>query len=214
MFVSDTVAVGRAAEGRQRIEKAGCQPSQSAIAQRRVRLVANDRVEIDAEIGERLARCFIKPQIDHCVFQQPADQELHRQVVDPLFLLFVRAFGGSEPGIDNTVANGQRQRHAPVIERYMRTVLAERVFEVVFDCHLQIVVDICWCSKNEIAIMELIGSLGVLAGQVLNRFRPLRAKAQAILHFAHAILQGMDRPKVTVACRRVARSPESATTGR
>ena len=43
-----------------------------------------DAVEVDAELGERLARGLGQAEVAERVEQQPPDQELEREVVDPL----------------------------------------------------------------------------------------------------------------------------------
>src|SRR5581483_8784462 len=52
MNVADSVAIGRDLERRHRFHEAGGAPAEAAIAARRVGLELDDRVEVDAEVGE------------------------------------------------------------------------------------------------------------------------------------------------------------------
>ena len=64
------------AQRRNRIEEAGCQPPQTAVAQRGFRLQffqVGQRVSVP---GQQLLRLCVKPQIEQVVAQQPPDQKL------------------------------------------------------------------------------------------------------------------------------------------
>ena len=54
VFVADAVAHARHAQRGHRIEEAGRQPAEAAVAQRRVGLALGQRVDVDAEVGQRL----------------------------------------------------------------------------------------------------------------------------------------------------------------
>ena len=71
-------------------------------------------VEVDAELVERLAHRLGDAEIGQRVEQQPADQELERQIVDALAPVGVDAGGGFEPAVDDDVAGGEGDREKPV----------------------------------------------------------------------------------------------------
>jgi len=139
VFVADAIAVGGAAQRRHRIEEARRQPAEATVAQRRVGFVVQHGGEIEAEARHGVARHLGQANVHDRVFQQTADQEFHRQVIDALGLGGVGGAGGAEPGLDDAVANRQRQRHAHVVDRGVGEVLALRELEVPQDRLAQVI---------------------------------------------------------------------------
>ncbi len=137
VLVADAIAHRRAAQRRQALHEAGREPPEAAIAQRRVGLVLKRRGEVDAQLGHRLLDLVAHPDIDDRVLEQPADQEFHRQVVDPLLLPLVGRPRRREPGIDESVPDRPAERHPPVEQRRMRRVLPEGQLQVVEDVYLK-----------------------------------------------------------------------------
>ncbi len=80
-LVAHAVAEGRHAEGRHRVEEAGRQPAEAAVAERRIGLVLE-------QVGQRAlaADAFLRRRHEvervERVGERPPHQELHRQVVD------------------------------------------------------------------------------------------------------------------------------------
>src|SRR5690606_17082129 len=64
VLVADAVADCRDPQRRKRVEEARRQPAQAAIAKRRVRLVGDDRVIVQAARLDRRARLIFEAQID------------------------------------------------------------------------------------------------------------------------------------------------------
>jgi len=75
MVVADAVAEAGEAHRRHALHVAGGEPSQAAIAERRVGFDIPDRIEADAELGQGRARGGDQAQIAGGVDQQPPDQE-------------------------------------------------------------------------------------------------------------------------------------------
>ena len=79
------------AQRRNRIEEAGRQPPQTAVAQRGLRLQLlqfGQRVSVP---GQQLLRLAVQSQVEQVVAQQPPDQKLRRDVVEPApALLLIR----------------------------------------------------------------------------------------------------------------------------
>jgi len=76
-------------------------------------------------------------EIDHRVFEDAPDQELHRQVVDALALRLIGFAGGLEPRLDQDVAHAVADRHAPVIEAGVGLILAQRIGKMLHDAGAQ-----------------------------------------------------------------------------
>ncbi len=103
VLVADPVAVCRDAEGRHGVHEAGGEAAETAVAERRVALLAQHGVVVEAEVAERGAHRAEQSEVRHGVVQQAADQEFHRQVVDPLAVRRVGAVRRFEPGVDHMV---------------------------------------------------------------------------------------------------------------
>ena len=84
VFVADAVTEAGVVERRHRFQHAGREPAQSAIAERGLGLDVPQLVEIDAEIGERLAARFEQAERDQAGLQHASGQQLERKIVDPL----------------------------------------------------------------------------------------------------------------------------------
>ncbi|WP_429523914.1 hypothetical protein [Paraburkholderia youngii] len=61
----------------------------------------------------------------------PADQKLHRQVVDPFHVLLVLQARGLHPARDEPVAHGQRGRMQPIVRVSGDGVLADAVHHAI-----------------------------------------------------------------------------------
>ena len=86
VVIADAVAVGGYAEARHALHEAGGQAPQPAIAQRRIRLEGGNKVDVDIEVLQCLGEGPVEFEVVQRVAQQPADQELEREVIDALGL--------------------------------------------------------------------------------------------------------------------------------
>ena len=109
ILVADAVAVGRQRQGGQRVQEAGREPSQAAIAETSIPLRFAQVFELVAEFVHRLRRRVEKPEIHEAVSQGTPHQELQRQVVDALGIVGVIGLLGADPALDETVAHGERE---------------------------------------------------------------------------------------------------------
>ncbi len=90
VLVAQAIAHRRNLQRGQRIDEAGRQPAQAAVAQAGVRLGLDHFLPVLPRVGlQVVADELLDSQIDDVVDQRAADQELHRQVVDPLGVLLV-----------------------------------------------------------------------------------------------------------------------------
>ena len=106
MIIADAVTVGRESDGRHRVEEAGGQAPEAAVAECGVRFVGQQGVVVDAELRDHRPNGVIQAQVGDGVFQQAADEELHRQIVHALVAFGANTLGGFEPGGDDQIANG------------------------------------------------------------------------------------------------------------
>ncbi len=105
VVVAQTVAVGRVIEGGERIEEAGREAAEAAVAEPGVRLLLDDGVEIEAEHLHGLPRGVEEAGGDEVVEQEPAEEVLHRQVVDHLRLHSVIGSTGENLPVDDGFAD-------------------------------------------------------------------------------------------------------------
>lgn len=80
-MISQPYSVSRQAERRQRIQKAGCQTPQTAVAQGRLRLDLLDIRQALASSGKGCPGILIESQIDKVVGQQLSDQKLGTDII-------------------------------------------------------------------------------------------------------------------------------------
>ena len=137
VIVPDPVAVARQLHRRQRIQKAGREPPETAVAQPGVALDVADDIPIEPEVIHHLAHVRVQPQVDHVVAHRAADEVLHREVVHPFYVLLVVRLAGLDPPLDQPVAHGHRQRHVAVVVRGRVLVLGQRVLQMILKTQLE-----------------------------------------------------------------------------
>ena len=133
VLVADAVAEAGDAERRHAVHQAGGEPPEAAVAQGRVRLDLQHPLRVDPEVGERRLGGVGEAQVVDRVAQEAADQELEREIVDPLAVALVDLPRRRHPAVDQPVADGQRQGHEPVVPGRVPRVLADRVDQLVED---------------------------------------------------------------------------------
>ena len=137
MLIADAIAVGRAAQRGHRFHEARRQPPKPAVPQRRVRLIPDHRAQVLPHGGHRVRSHVIKTKVDRRILKDPANQEFHRQIVNPLAILGPGALGRGEPRLDHPVADRVAKGHAPVMQAGMRRILADSEGQVPQDIGLQ-----------------------------------------------------------------------------
>ena len=105
VVVANAVAAGGETHGRHGVEEAGGETPEAAVAERGVRLVGEERAVVDAEALDDRPQPFVEPQVDDRILEQPADEEFHGKVVDPLVVLGTDLPAVVEPGRDHEIAN-------------------------------------------------------------------------------------------------------------
>jgi len=127
VFIADAIAMCGNFERRHGFEETGRQPTQPAVAQRRIGFVMQQRTQLDSQFAGHRLHPLGQPQIGDRVFQQPTEQELHRQIVDPLGVGVIGRPDRFEPAVHDLVADRIRQRHPPVVKLGVGGVLGQRV---------------------------------------------------------------------------------------
>ena len=115
VLVADAVADGRDPHGRQRVDEAGGQPAEAAVAQARLDLGVAQGVQVDPETRHRLLGGLGQAGGQQGVVQLPAEQVLRRQVGHHLGLgLHLRA-QRLQPAGHQLLADGAGQRVVEVV---------------------------------------------------------------------------------------------------
>ena len=65
VFITDTTSVRRITERRQRLQKTGCQSSQTTVSERRIRLLVLNDIQVHAKLFQHLPDNFILLEIDN-----------------------------------------------------------------------------------------------------------------------------------------------------
>ena len=127
MIVADAIAMCGDGKRGHALHEAGGQPPEAAIAQRCVVLDIAQPVIVDAKLGKCRSHAIDQAEIVEGVVQQPADQELQRQVIDALALGNVVVAGRGHPALEHVVAHGERGRDEPVPVGGDNGIAADRV---------------------------------------------------------------------------------------
>ena len=131
VLVAQAVAQTGAAQCGHGLHVAGRQPAQPAVAEGGVRLIVGEFGEAEAQLVECLFGDVAQPEIDRGVLEEPADEELHGQVVDALAVIGPGPAGRFEPGGHRPVADRVGQGESPVGLRGVVRILADGELEVV-----------------------------------------------------------------------------------
>ncbi len=114
VLVADAVAHAGQADGGDGIHEARRQPPQAAVAQRRVGLDLDQRVEVGAQLRAGLLHGVVEVGGEQGVHQRAAREVFHREVIDALGVVLARLLEGLAPALDDTVAHGMEDGEHPV----------------------------------------------------------------------------------------------------
>ena len=95
VLVPQAVPDRRDREGGHRVDEAGGEPAEAAVAEPGVGLLLVEPVEVHALPPHLLAHERLDEEVEEVVGRRPADEELHRQVIDLLGVLAVVGVAGS-----------------------------------------------------------------------------------------------------------------------
>ena len=91
VFVANSIAKGRDPERRHRVQKAGGESAQPAVAQRGVGFAVRDVFKPARKVAQSLDSGVAQVERSQRVGQRASHQELHRQVADPARLVLALA---------------------------------------------------------------------------------------------------------------------------
>lgn len=137
VVIADAVAATRQAEGRQRVEEAGRQAPEPAIAQPRVILLVDQLFKVEPHLFQRVVDIFIDTQRQQRVRESAANQKLHRQVVD--LTNFLRKLGAvrAQPALHHSVTHGEQRGVKPFMFVGDRRIFADDEHQLIGDRVLQ-----------------------------------------------------------------------------
>ena len=130
VLVADAVADAGHRHRRERVDEAGREPAQSAVAEARLDLLPAQGAQRDAQLPEALLDDVVHVGGEQRVVELPAQEVLRREVADRLGL-HVPLLGqrGHPPGLQ-VVAHGAREREVLVVDRAARQADALPVVEL------------------------------------------------------------------------------------
>jgi hypothetical protein len=149
VLVAQAVTRRREPERRHGIEETRGEPAEAAVAQARVRLDVEQLHPLSATLVEGLADDRIEHQVHDGVGERAADQELDRDVINPLWVCPLVGLVSPDPTVQENVADRPRHRlvalarvgrcgfddvvelQMPLIERVWRSGKARRAAAVV-----------------------------------------------------------------------------------
>ena len=130
VVVAEAIAHAGEVERGHRVEEAGGETAEAAVAEAGVHLEVAERIPVEAELLQRLRALGVQLQVDHVVAEQAPDQELERQVVDAALVLAVVALLRLHPALDEPVADRVGERRVLVAGRRLAVVFRERVAQM------------------------------------------------------------------------------------
>ena len=130
-LVADAVADRRDFQCRQRVDEAGREAAETAVAEARFLFLVEQVVEVQPQFLHRLAGRVGQAEIDQVVAQMRAHQEFGREIGDGSRAALLVLVGGRDPALQQPVADGVGQCQVVVGLGRQRRELALRVEQVV-----------------------------------------------------------------------------------
>ena len=122
VLISQAVADGRELHGGHRVQEACCQTSEPAVTQAGIGFLLEHSEPIEFLVFDGLLRERIEQKVRHIVGERPADEKLHREIVDAVsVLLFVASFS-QYPSLRQNIAHrsGRALQTAPRADGRLR----------------------------------------------------------------------------------------------
>ena len=105
VLVAQAVADGRVLERGERVDEAGREPAQAAVAESCIGLFLDHRIEIPSLLLQRTLNQRFRGEIHHVVAQRAAEQILQGEVVDALGVRVLPRLTGGNPAVRDQVAD-------------------------------------------------------------------------------------------------------------
>ena len=132
VFIADGAAHRRQIERRQRIEEARSQAAQTAVAQRRFRLLMKHAAQGQPQLLKRLLILLGGAEVEQVVVQPAAGQKLDGKVIQPLGLFAAAGFLFKAPLEHDLVSHGARHDGVNLLGRRIldgAAVIAQQLVE-------------------------------------------------------------------------------------
>ena len=129
VLITNAIAMASDTEGRHAFHEARRETTEAAVAERRVGLQQADALQIDAQFGQRFTSDVEQAEVAQAVVEQAADQELQREVINPLLAFAVDLPGVVHPVFDHVITRSQGDGFEPVMVEGVIGVFAHGVGE-------------------------------------------------------------------------------------
>ena len=133
VVVVDAVAVAGHVERGQRVQEAGREPAEPAVAERSIPLALLHEPEVYPDASERVPTEVVDAQIDQVIGQGPSEKILDGQVVDVLGGRPPMAFSGLDQPVDQEVPHCEADALEELVWRKGSPCLDQRVSGVSLD---------------------------------------------------------------------------------
>ena len=137
-LVVDAVAEAGHVHGGERIEEAGGEASQAAVAEGGVGLLHGDLLEVGAELGEDRFGVAVEAEVGEVVAEGAAHEEFHGEVVEPLGVLLLVAPLALAHGVERRPPHGHGEGMQPLAHRRLAPDAAAPVAEEGLDAFAQV----------------------------------------------------------------------------
>ena len=108
-LVAQAVADGGHAEGGHGIHVAGGETAEAAVAETGLGLLVGERLEVDADGGERFAALLGEAEVEQVVHEVRAEEKLRREITDDADVALAVGLDGADPVVHDFVANDVRE---------------------------------------------------------------------------------------------------------
>ena len=142
--VTNPAAVCTISQSRQRIQETCRKSSQTAVSERRIRLLILDHIQIQSQLLQCLFYFIIFTKIDQIVSKSTPHQELHRHIVNDLRIVLLILFLSCQPVVDDRILH--------CIGNGLKNLLLCRLFQIFTVKCFYIVFDFC----DEFLLVKLL----------------------------------------------------------
>ena len=137
-LVMDAVADRGKIQGGERVEVAGGEAAETAVAETHVLLRTADLLEVQAKLVQGIDCRFVQTEADEIVREQPAHQVLERQVVDSAGVLLAVRAHRIEHALEDAVAHGDGGGDPPVTVGRVALVPGQAALQLMLDGSLHL----------------------------------------------------------------------------
>ncbi|SVK46427.1 Uncharacterised protein [Acinetobacter baumannii] len=133
VLIANAVAAPRQRQRRQRVEEAGRQAPQTAVAEPGVVLFLQQLRQVQSHLVQRVVDVLINTHRQQRVRQRAADQKLHRQVIHLPHVLRQLGAVGAQPALHHAIAHREQDGVEPVVAVGDRRIFADDKHQLIGD---------------------------------------------------------------------------------